>query len=153
MSSCCLFCERMSSQRKRPACALVWPSPQKTRWAVECVFDQICSFGIYVIRYDMFLCFQVHFRTKQTKCFFAYAMLNIICFNVFMFLGTLQYQTNDGKNSRQKKKGLPLFPRYVGMCRIDTSETYLGKRGSPFFLTWEFFPSFIWYYWSIPNIN
>ncbi len=28
MSSCCLFRERMSSQCKRPACALVWPSPQ-----------------------------------------------------------------------------------------------------------------------------
>ncbi len=56
----------------------------KTRRAVECVFDQICSFGIYVIRYVMFLCFQVHFRTKQTKCFFAHAMLNIICFYVYL---------------------------------------------------------------------
>ncbi len=61
------------------------------RRAVECVFDQICSFGIYVIRYVMFLCFQVHFRTKQTKCFFAYAMLNIICFYVFMFSGMLHF--------------------------------------------------------------
>ncbi len=42
--------------------------------AVECVFDQICSFGLYVIRYVMFLCFPVKFRTKQTKCFFAYVM-------------------------------------------------------------------------------
>jgi hypothetical protein len=42
---------------------------------VECVFDQICSFGLYVIRYVMFLCFQVHFRTKQTKCFLAYVRL------------------------------------------------------------------------------
>jgi hypothetical protein len=25
--------------------------------AVECVFGQICSFGIYVMRYAMFLCF------------------------------------------------------------------------------------------------
>ncbi len=53
--------------------------------AVECVFDQICSFGFYVIRYVMFSCFQVQFRTKQTKCFFAYVMLNIICLYVFMF--------------------------------------------------------------------
>ncbi len=62
-----------------------------TKQAVECVFDQICSFGLYVIRYVMFLCFQVHFRTKQTKCFLAYVMLNIICFYVFMFSGMLQY--------------------------------------------------------------
>ena len=61
-----------------------------TKRAVECVFDQICSFGLYVIRYVMFLCFQVHFRTKQTKCFLAYVMLNIICFYVFMFSGMLQ---------------------------------------------------------------
>ncbi len=26
-----------------------------TKRAVECVFDQICSFGLYVIRYVMFL--------------------------------------------------------------------------------------------------
>ncbi len=58
--------------------------------AVECVFDQICSFGLYVIRYVMFLCFWVQFRTKQTKCFFAYVMLNIICLYDFMFLGMLQ---------------------------------------------------------------
>jgi hypothetical protein len=58
---------------------------------VECVFDQICSFGLYVIRYVMFLCFRVQFRTKQMKCFFAYVMLNIICLNVFMFLEMLQY--------------------------------------------------------------
>ncbi len=57
---------------------------------VECLFDQICSFGLYVIRYVMFLCFQVHFRTKQMKCFLAYVMLNIICFYVFMFWGMLQ---------------------------------------------------------------
>ncbi len=56
--------------------------------AVECVFDQICSFGLYVIRYVMFLCFRVQFRTKQT-IFFAYVMLNIICLYVFMFLGML----------------------------------------------------------------
>ena len=47
-----------------------------TKQAVECVFDQIGSFGLYVIRYVMFLCFQVHFRTKQTKCFLAYVMLS-----------------------------------------------------------------------------
>jgi hypothetical protein len=52
---------------------------------VECVFDQICSFGLYVIRYVMFLCFQVQFRTKQMKCFFAYVMLNIICLYVLCF--------------------------------------------------------------------
>ncbi len=47
--------------------------------AEECVFDQICSFELYVIRYVMFLCFWVQFRTKQTKCFLAYMyMLNII---------------------------------------------------------------------------
>ncbi len=63
-----------------------------TKQAVECVFDQICSFELYDIRYVMFLCFQVHFRTKQTKCFLAYVMLNIICFYVFMFLGMLHYQ-------------------------------------------------------------
>jgi hypothetical protein len=62
-----------------------------TKQAVECVFDQICSFGFYVIIYIMFLCFQVHFRTKQTKRFLAYVMLNIICFYVFMFSGMLQY--------------------------------------------------------------
>ena len=62
-----------------------------TKRAVECVFDQICSFGLYLIRYVMFLCLQVHFRTKQTKCFLAYVMLNIIlCFYVFMFSGMLQ---------------------------------------------------------------
>ncbi len=60
-----------------------------TKQAVECVFDQICFFGLYVIRYVMFLCFQVHFRTKQTKCFLAYVMLNVICLYVFMFLGML----------------------------------------------------------------
>jgi hypothetical protein len=53
--------------------------------AVECAFDQICSFGLYVIRYVIFLCFPVQFRTKQMKCFFAYVMLNIICLYVFMF--------------------------------------------------------------------
>jgi hypothetical protein len=47
-----------------------------TKRAVECVFDQICSFGLY-IRYVMFLCFQVHFKTKQTICFLAYVMLNM----------------------------------------------------------------------------
>jgi hypothetical protein len=46
--------------------------------AVECVFDQICSFRLYVIRYVMFLCFWVQFRTKQMKYMFAYVMLNII---------------------------------------------------------------------------
>ncbi len=60
--------------------------------AVECVFDKICSFGLYVIRYVMFLCFWVQFRTKQTQCFFAYVMLNIICHYVFMFLGMLHYK-------------------------------------------------------------
>jgi hypothetical protein len=67
--------------------------------AVECVFDQICSFGLYVIRYAMFLCFLMQFRTKQAKCFFAYVMLNIICLYAFMFLGMLQYVTHsmDGK--------------------------------------------------------
>ena len=63
-----------------------------TKQAVECVFDQICSFGLYIIRYVMFLCFQVHFRTKQTKSFLAYVMLNIICLYVFMFSGMLQYR-------------------------------------------------------------
>ncbi len=62
-----------------------------TKQAVECVFDQICSFGLYVIRYVMFLCFQVHFRTKQMKCFLAYVMLIITCFYVFMFSGMLHY--------------------------------------------------------------
>jgi hypothetical protein len=57
--------------------------------AVECVFDQICSFGLNVIRYVMFLCFRVQFRTKQMKCLFAYVMLNIICLYVFMFWGML----------------------------------------------------------------
>ncbi len=57
--------------------------------AVECVFDQICSLGLYVIRYVMFLCFLVQFRTKQTKCFLAYVMLNIVCLYVFMFSGML----------------------------------------------------------------
>ncbi len=57
--------------------------------AVEYVFDQICSFGLYVIRYVMFLCFQVQFRTKQMNNFFAYVMLNIICLYVFMFSGML----------------------------------------------------------------
>jgi hypothetical protein len=56
---------------------------------VECVFDQICSIGLCVIRYVMFLCFWVQFRTKQTKCFLAYVMLNIICPYVFMFSGML----------------------------------------------------------------
>ncbi len=55
--------------------------------AVECEFEQNCSFGLYVIRYVMFLCFLVQFRKKQTKCFLAYVMLNIICLYVFMFLG------------------------------------------------------------------
>jgi hypothetical protein len=45
-----------------------------TKQAMECVFDQICSFGLYVIRYVMFLCFQMNFRTKQTKCFLAYVI-------------------------------------------------------------------------------
>jgi hypothetical protein len=40
--------------------------------AVECVIDQICSFGLHGIIYVMFLCFWVEFRTKQTKCFLAY---------------------------------------------------------------------------------
>jgi hypothetical protein len=57
---------------------------------VECVFDQICSFGLSVIRYVMFSCFWVQFRTKQTIFFFAYVMLNIICLYVFMFSGMLQ---------------------------------------------------------------
>ena len=52
--------------------------------AVECVFDQICSFGLYIIRYVMFLCFRVQFRTKQTKCVLAYVLLNIIRLYVFM---------------------------------------------------------------------
>jgi hypothetical protein len=45
-----------------------------------------------MIRYVMFLCFRVQFRTKQTKCFFAYVMLNIICLYVFMFSGLLYSQ-------------------------------------------------------------
>ncbi len=63
--------------------------------AVECVFDQICSFGLYVIRYVMFLCFRVQLRIKQTKCFFAYVMLNIICLYVFIFSGMLQYMISE----------------------------------------------------------
>ncbi len=59
--------------------------------AVECVFDQICSLGLFVIRYVMFLCFWVQFGTKQTKCVFAYVMLNIICLYVFMCLGMLHF--------------------------------------------------------------
>ncbi len=59
------------------------------------MFDQICSFGLHVIRYVMFLCVQVHFRTKQTKCFLAYVMLNIICFYVFMFSGMLHFCSRD----------------------------------------------------------
>jgi hypothetical protein len=55
--------------------------PEDFLLVVECVFDQICSFGLYVIRLVMFLCFWVQFRTKQTIFFFAYV---IIC--VFMFL-------------------------------------------------------------------
>ncbi len=62
-----------------------------TKRAVECVFDQNCSFGLYVIRYVMFLCFQVHFRTKQTKCLLAYVMLNIICYYVFIFSVMLHF--------------------------------------------------------------
>jgi hypothetical protein len=58
--------------------------------AVECVFDQICSFGLYVIRYVIILCFRVQSRTKQMKGFLAYAMLNIICLYVFMFFEMLQ---------------------------------------------------------------
>ncbi len=65
-----------------------------TKRAVECVFDQICSFGLYVTRYVMFLCFQVYFRTKQMKCFLAYIMLNIICLYVFMFWGMLHLFAN-----------------------------------------------------------
>jgi hypothetical protein len=53
--------------------------------AVECVFDQICSFGLYVIRYVMFLCFEVQFRTKQTKRFFAHVMLKVT--RAFYFFG------------------------------------------------------------------
>jgi hypothetical protein len=56
---------------------------------VKCVFDQISSFGLYVIRHVMFLCFWVQFRTKQTMCFLAYVMLNIICLYAFMFLRML----------------------------------------------------------------
>jgi hypothetical protein len=73
-----------------------WLQYSFTKRAVECVFDQICSFGLYIIRYAMFLCFQVHFWTKQTKCFLAHVMLNIICFYVFMFWGMLQYDLYNG---------------------------------------------------------
>ncbi len=79
-----------------------------TKQAVECVFDQICSFGLYVIRYVMFLCFQVHFKTKQTKCFLAYAMLNIICFYVFMFSGTLQFVSVTASFLAYEHRMLPL---------------------------------------------
>jgi hypothetical protein len=53
--------------------------------AVEFVFDQICSFGFYVIRYVMFLCFWVQFRTKQT---FFFCICNVkyhmsLCFYDF----------------------------------------------------------------------
>ncbi len=56
-----------------------------TKRAVECVFDQICSFGLNVISYVMFLCFQVHFRTKQTTCCLAYVIKYhmFLCFYVF----------------------------------------------------------------------
>jgi hypothetical protein len=64
--------------------------------AMEFVFHQICSFELYVIRYVMFLCFRVQFRTKQRKCFFAYVMLNIIRLYVLMFLGMF----NLGQNKR-----------------------------------------------------
>ena len=57
--------------------------------AVECVFDQICSFGLYVIRYVMILCFRVEIRTQCMICFIAYDMLNIICLCVHMFSGML----------------------------------------------------------------
>jgi hypothetical protein len=53
---------------------------------VECVFDQICSFGLYVIRYVMFLCIRVQFRTKQMKCFFFICNVKYhmsLCFYVF----------------------------------------------------------------------
>jgi hypothetical protein len=80
-----------------------------TKRAVECVFDQICSFGLYVIRYVMLLCFQVHFRTKQMKCFLAYVMLNIICLYVFLFSGMLQYRTSDSG----------AFPKLI-KCKIYT---------------------------------
>jgi hypothetical protein len=53
--------------------------------AGECVFDQICSFGLYVIRYVMFLCFWVQFRTKQAiffcTCNVKYHLS--LCFFVF----------------------------------------------------------------------
>ncbi len=59
--------------------------------AVGCVFDQICSFGLHFVRYVMFLCIWVQYRTKQMKLYFAYVMLNIICLYVFMFSGMLHY--------------------------------------------------------------
>jgi hypothetical protein len=40
---------------------------------------------------------------------------------MYYFVYTNQYKTNDGKNSSEKK-GFPLVPRYVGMCRTDTSK-------------------------------
>jgi hypothetical protein len=33
-----------------------------------------------------------------------------------------QYKTNDGKKLFSEKKGLPHVPRYVGMCRTDTTK-------------------------------
>jgi hypothetical protein len=81
-----------------------------TKQAVECVFDQICSFGLYIIGYVMFLCFQVHFRTKQTKCFLAYVIMLNIIFYVFMFSGMLQYQTYKNEDPQQvQQKALPFI--------------------------------------------
>jgi hypothetical protein len=84
--------------------------------AVECVFDQICSFGHYVIRYVMFLCFWVQFRTKLTKCFFAYVMLNIICLKVTGLLIFLPSRHNPPTPfshfyQGQSKQSLPLLNR------------------------------------------
>jgi hypothetical protein len=80
--------------------------------AVECVFDQICSFGLYVIRYVMFLCFRVQFMTKQTKCFFANVMLNIICLYAFMFLGMLHLPMHSCPSP-------PMFlPIAIFLCRF-----------------------------------
>jgi hypothetical protein len=56
----------------------------------------------------MFLCFQVHFRTKQMKCFLAYVMLNIICFYVFMFSGMLHYHRSlDIFHRRLRQRKIP----------------------------------------------
>jgi hypothetical protein len=49
--------------------------------AVECVFDQICSFGLYVIRYVMFYVFECNLGLNKRNGF-----LHVACRNSFLFL-------------------------------------------------------------------